>query len=113
MKKQLFFLLTMMLLGFASMQLSAQTVWDGTSDINWYDATQTSFDISTPEQLAGVAQLVNDGTATFSGKTLNLTADIWLNSNGSTVNNWVPIGGAATPTGEASDQGNAFQGAFN
>ncbi len=90
----------------------AQTVWDGTADISWYDATQTSFDIYTPEQLAGVAQLVNSGTS-FNGMTLNLTADLWLNSNGSTTNNWTPIGGSATPTSEDSGGGNAFRGAFN
>ena len=33
----------------------AQAVWDGTADISWYVASQTSFNISTPEQLAGVA----------------------------------------------------------
>ena len=53
----------------------AQTAWDGTADISWYDATQTSFDIYTPEQLAGVAQLVNSGTS-FNGMTLNLTAGL-------------------------------------
>ena len=90
----------------------AQTVWDGTADVSWYDASLNDFDIYTPEQLAGVAQLVNSGT-TFNGKTLNLTADIWLNGNGSTTHNWTPIGGAATPTTENQDGGNAFQGAFN
>ena len=90
----------------------AQTVWDGTADISWYDASQSTFDISTPEQLAGVAQLVNSGTS-FNGMTLNLTADLWLNSTGSTANNWTPIGGSETPTSESASSGNSFQGAFN
>ena len=90
----------------------AQTVWDGTADITWYDNSQSSFDISTPEQLAGVAQLVNSGTS-FNGKTLNLTADIWLNSTGDSTNNWVPIGGNATATSEDQSGGNSFRGAFN
>ena len=89
----------------------AQTVWDGTADISWYDATQTSFDISTPEQLAGVAQLVNSGTS-FQGVALNLTADIWLNSTGDSTNNWTPIGGGS-PTGESPSNGYAFKGNFN
>ena len=89
----------------------AQTVWDGTADISWYDATQTSFDISTPEQLAGVAQLVNSGTS-FQGVALNLTADIWLNSTGDSTNNWTPIGGGS-PTGESPSDGYAFKGNFN
>lgn len=90
----------------------AQTVWNGTADVSWYDATQSSYDISTPEQLAGVAQLVNNGTTTFDGKTLNLTADIWLNSTGDSTNNWVPIGGGS-PTSESPSTGNAFKGHFN
>ena len=113
MKKALLLLLTIVTLGYIAAPLSAQTVWDGTTDISWYDASQTSFDISTPEQLAGVAQLVNDGTTTFSGMTLNLTGDIWLNSTGDSTNNWVPIGGYASATGEQASSGNAFQGAFN
>ena len=91
--------------------LQAQTVWDGTADISWYDASQTSFDISTPEQLAGLAQLVNTGTS-FSGVTLNLTNDIWLNSTGDSTNNWTPIGGGS-PTSESPSTGNAFKGNFN
>jgi len=111
MKKLLCFMLTLLTLGFAVPSGSAQTVWDGTSDISWYDASQSSFDISTPEQLAGVAQLVNTGTS-FEGKTLNLTADIWLNSTGDSTNNWTPIGGGS-PTSESPETGNSFQGAFN
>ncbi|MBO4488372.1 MAG: fibronectin type III domain-containing protein [Bacteroidales bacterium] len=93
--------------------LQAQTVWDGTADITWYDASQTSFDISTPEQLAGVAQLVNNGTTSFNGKTLNLTADLWLNNTGDSTNNWVPIGGGSPTSGESPSTGNAFKGNFN
>ena len=106
-------MLTIVTLGYIATPLSAQTVWDGTADISWYDASQTSFDISTPEQLAGVAQLVNSGSATFNGITLNLTNDIWLNSTGDSTNNWTPIGGSATATGEEQSSGNAFQGVFN
>ena len=91
--------------------LQAQTIWDGTSDISWYDASETSFDISTPEQLAGLASLVNTGTS-FNGVTLNLTDDIWLNSTGDSTNNWVPIGGGS-PTSESPSTGNAFKGNFN
>jgi hypothetical protein len=112
MKKFLSILLAVLVLGFVAAPVSAQTVWDGTSDITWYDASQTSFDISTPEQLAGVASLVNSGTS-FNGMTLNLVADIWLNSTGDSTNNWVPIGGSATATGEDQSAGNAFQGVFN
>ena len=98
------------LMGFKP-SLQAQTIWDGTADISWYDASETSFDISTPEQLAGLASLVNTGTS-FSGVTLNLTDDIWLNSTGDSTNNWVPIGGGS-PTSESPSTGNAFKGNFN
>ncbi len=110
-----FFLFAVMglaiLSGFAP-KLQAQTIWNGTADVSWYDATQASFDIYTPEQLAGVAQLVNNGTTTFSGVTLNLAGDLWLNSTGDSTNNWVPIGGGS-PTGESPSTGNAFKGNFN
>ncbi len=102
-----------MTLGFAAAPVSAQTIWDGTADISWYDASETSFDISTPEQLAGVAQLVNSGATTFNGITLNLTADLWLNADNDSTNNWTPIGGSATATGEEQSSGNAFRGMFN
>ena len=92
--------------------LQAQTVWDGTADISWYDGSQTSFDISTPEQLAGLAQLVNNGTS-FSGVTLNLTNDIWLNADNDSTNNWTPIGGGSPSTDESPSTGNAFKGNFN
>ena len=82
MKKHLFFMLALFALYFTAVPLSAQTIWDGTADVSWYDASETSFDIYTPEQLAGVAQLVNNGTTSFSGKTLNLANDLWLNSTG-------------------------------
>nr|MCR4965871.1 fibronectin type III domain-containing protein [Bacteroidales bacterium] len=112
--KKLYLLVLFCTLGLLSLQIGgrAQTVWDGTTDITWYNATQTSFNISTPEQLAGVAQLVNNGTTTFNGVTLNLVNDIWLNSTGDSTNNWTPIGGGA-PTGESPETGNSFQGNFN
>ena len=113
MKKALLLLLTIVTLGYFAAPLSAQTVWDGTADISWFDVSQTSFDISTPEQLAGVASLVNSGSTTFNGVTLNLTNDLWLNAENDSTNNWIPIGGSATATTEAQSSGNSFQGAFN
>ena len=79
--------------------LQAQTIWDGTADTSWYDETSTEFEISTAEQLAGLAELVNNGND-FSGKTILITADIvlndtsnWENWESSAPNNtWTPIG---------------------
>ena len=80
-----------------------QDVWDGTADVTWYKDSESSFKISTPEQLAGLAQLVN-GDNTFEGKTITLANDIVLNEgvlnekgefdgDGSGLNTWTPIGG--------------------
>ncbi|MEL7566864.1 MAG: chitobiase/beta-hexosaminidase C-terminal domain-containing protein, partial [Dehalobacterium sp.] len=67
-------------------------VWDGTADTSWYDAGSplTAYTITTPEQLAGLASLVNAGNS-FSGVTFTLANDLTLNSESSTAN-WTPIG---------------------
>ncbi len=58
----------------------AQKVWSGKIDSEWYwnNTSQTEFTITTAEQLAGLAQLVNGGND-FSGKTIKLGANIVLN----------------------------------
>lgn len=62
--------------------------WDGvTVNTEWYDAAQTTFEIGTPAQLAGLAKLVNENDQTFANKTVKLTQDIDLN-----MKNWKPIG---------------------
>ena len=63
-KFYLFSMISLMMLFGILPRAQAQTIWNGTADISWYDAAQTSFDISTPEQLAGVAQLVNNNMNT-------------------------------------------------
>ena len=64
--------------------------WDSRADTGWYEEgggeDGREFTISTAEELAGLAQLVNGGTD-FSGKTITLTADIDL-----TGREWTPIG---------------------
>lgn len=77
----------------------ASAVWDGLADTDWYTGHEndTAFTISTPAQLAGLAQLVNSGTG-FSGKTITLGADIDLGNA-----EWTPIG----------KSGAAFQGTFD
>ena len=65
--------------------------WDGTADTSWYTdhKTDTEYHFTTAKQLAGLAQLVNDKTASvsFEGKTIYLDND--LNLSGS---QWTPIG---------------------
>ena len=51
-------------------------------DTTWYDASKTSFDISTAAQWYGLAKLISEETtagSVTSGKTFNLVADIDLN----------------------------------
>lgn len=75
---------------------NAADAWDGTTDTSWYENNKdaTEFSIGTAAQLAGLAKLVNDGTATFSKKTIKLTADIRLNEQDvpTSGNSWTPIG---------------------
>ena len=80
--------------------------WDGTVDTSWYNSYDTEFTIYTAEQLAGLAQLVNDGN-TFSGKTIYLGNNIDLAGH-----EWTPIGIGSTSDG--SDYTTlAFSGTFN
>ncbi len=67
--------------------------WDGTADTTWYNETDTEFTLTTAEQLAGLAELV-DGGDTFEGKTVKLGNDIDLyceDDNGELVS-FDPIG---------------------
>ena len=75
-----------------------QSVWNGTADVSWYNEGQIT--ITTAEQLAGLAELVNEGK-NFDEKTIKLGADIILNENSENYkdwenqapqNVWVPIG---------------------
>ena len=59
--------------------------WDGTPDISWYTNQETEYFIKSPQELAGLAQLVNHGS--YLGEPITLTADIDLGGN-----EWAPIG---------------------
>jgi putative cell wall-binding protein len=125
-------------------------VWDGSVDVGWYNTNDTYFEISTAAQLAGLAAIstprhgevpdtltgasnavAGDGSPiardNFAGKTIKLTADIYLNEDNfsgdpSTANKWNPIsdfnvwdpgagGGAGLPSGTFG--GVAWQGVFD
>ena len=85
--------------------VSGADVWDGTADTSWYKDNQDTFTITTAEQLAGLARLVNNGN-NFVGKTINLGDDIILNSdiNADNLNKWTLIG---------SSERNSFAGTFD
>jgi len=76
--------------------------WIDYADTSWYsknifassNSNDYCIDISTPEQLAGIAKLVNDGED-ISGLEFNLTNDIILDDNDmfdDIVKEWTPIG---------------------
>ena len=52
------------------MEYFSTTRWDGAVDLSWYNGADTEFTITTPAQLAGLAELVNSNTADFAGKTI-------------------------------------------
>ena len=85
-KLQTFLVMLIAFVTVAEAQTYPTTSWSDVADISWYNSGQNEFTISTPEEFAGVAQLVADGT-TFEGKTLNIGADINLDGN-----LWTPIG---------------------
>ena len=60
--------------------------WDGTVDISWYNPADVEFVIVTAEQLAGLAQLVNEGNS-FCGQSIYLGCDLDLSNY-----DWTPIG---------------------
>ena len=65
--------------------------WDGSADTSWYTSAPgaSEYHISTAEQLAGLAQLVNTapGTTNFAGITFYLDKDIDLSGH-----EWISIG---------------------
>lgn len=82
--------------------------WDGSADTSWYTSAPdaSEYRISTAEQLAGLAQLVNadPGTTNFAGKTFYLDNDIDLSGR-----EWISIG-----TGKGgSDPDYSFCGVFD
>ena len=82
--------------------------WDGTADTSWYTSAPdaSKYHISTAEQLAGLAQLVNadPGTTNFVGKNFYLENDLDLSGH-----EWISIG-----TGKGgSDPEYSFCGVFD
>ena len=96
MKKRIGSLLLILALCFtllptAAFAADSTAAWDGTADTSWYTdhKTDTEYHFTTAEQLAGLAQLVNDKTASvsFEGKTIYLDNDLDLSGC-----QWTPIG---------------------
>ncbi len=110
------FTLVLVALFVAGQTATAQTIWDGTTDTEWLGSgTQADpYQISTPQELAGLAELVNNKTKDFAGEYICLTADIHLNADttpDSLKLEWPRIGGWARSE-EAFDS-TAFCGNFD
>ena len=110
MKKRIGSLLLILALCFtllptAAFAADSTAAWDGTADTSWYTdhKTDTEYHFTTAEQLAGLAQLVNDKTASvsFEGKTIYLDNDLDLSGS-----QWTPIG-------VGSNHRRFFAGTFN
>ena len=93
------------LLPTAAFAADSTAAWDGTADTSWYTdhKTDTEYHFTTAEQLAGLAQLVNDKTASvsFEGKTIYLDNDLDLSGS-----QWTPIG-------DGSNHERFFAGTFD
>lgn len=116
MKKSVMVFLCVLLCMFAfsaGLCAAEPTPWDGKADTSWYNTTDKVFEISTPQQLAGFAQIVN-GKATgiasdkFNGKTVKLTADLDLGGVKAADGTW--SGQVWTPIGRSYS--NSFYGTF-
>ena len=75
-------------------------VWDGGKDTSWYYADKNApiYQIDSARGLAGLSQLVREGTCNFQGRTIQLTRDINLGGN-----EWRRIG----------SKDHVFKGSFN
>jgi len=93
-----------------------------TPDIAWYTSNTSAdtYTIYTADELAGLAQIVNNGTQSFSGKTVRLGNDIVLNDTSASnkggwrnwdentegLNEWTPIGSSTTNNFRGNFDGN-------
>ena len=88
---------------------NAADAWDGTTDTRWHNYEQTTFEINTAEQLAGLAELVSAFEVFDETIVIKLTADIDLGNR-----EWTPIGGDSDwPFGGTFDgQGHTISGLY-
>ena len=78
--------------------------WGERADTSWYDESRTEFTLTTAEQAAGLASLVNAGN-TFEGKKILLGQDLYFNDGLKAENPWTPIA--------SKESGAEFQGTFD
>ncbi len=93
-------------------EINTVDTWDGTADTSWYDPANplNEYDITTAEQLAGLAELVS-GDTTFKGVTFTLMNDLDLYCEDTTPSaDGDPL--SFRPIGDKSKNG-TFEGTFN
>lgn len=128
MKKTLAFILTVvMLLGCVpSMVIAAEnttvSTYTGTPDTSWYTAeveTAKTFTITTADQFAGLAVLVNEQQKTFADIELKLGADLVFNTGNASdweatapTHTWTPIGMGTYFYGNLNGQGHTISGLY-
>ena len=83
-----FFSVVLTIAGITANAKGIPSLWDGTVDTSWYDAKspKKEYTISTAPQLAGLAELVNQGIS-FESTDILLNSDLDLAGH-----SWVPIG---------------------
>ncbi|CAM3982794.1 T9SS type A sorting domain-containing protein [Flavobacterium antarcticum] len=104
MKKNLLLLL-LLCLSFTAIDSNAQaptTLWADNATTMWYNGTSTNFTITSANELAGVAILVEGGN-NFAGKTITIANDLDLGAH-----LWKPIGKNTTFTFSGTVEGNNF-----
>ncbi|MDE5675721.1 MAG: hypothetical protein K2I44_10325 [Muribaculaceae bacterium] len=106
------FIGVLMLLLASISRLEAASFWTDANnyDISWYSPETDEYSISTPQQLAGVAYLVNHGCFDFINKTISLTEDIDLSEH-----LWIPIGNGvgSNSNGDGMILKTTFKGSLN
>ena len=84
--------------------VTSSQMWDGTSvNTNWYTDETTTYTLYRPADLAGLAQLVNEGNS-MEGKTIYLSAELDMNNKP-----WTPIGISDTKSFKGTFIGNNYQ----
>ena len=59
---------------------STVSVWDEKKDTSWYDEEETEFHLTTAQEFAGLATLINSSGISFEGKTIYLESDLNMSS---------------------------------
>ena len=117
-KQLLSTILAITLLLTSTMTISSRTQAAAIPDTSWYYSNENSvtYTIYSADELAGLAQLVNNSDVDFEGKTIYLGSDVDLTEYGKNYDEgrgWIPIGFREF-TGESGKyDGKPFKGTFD